>query len=136
MNVETHLRLAGFLQIALAFFHLFFPRRFRWKEELARLSLLNRQIFIVHTIFVCFVLLLLGSLSLFAPRTLLDPAPLSRMVLGGIAAFWLLRLAFQWLVYDWGLWRGNTLNTVVHCLLTLLWAYLTAVYAGVLFIAW
>jgi len=132
MSLEFHLRLAGALQIALAVLHLFFPKRLHWKEELSRLSLLNRQIFIVHTIFICVVLLLFGALSCFAPQALLQPTPLSRLVLGGFASFWGLRLAFQWFVYDSRLWRGNSFNTLVHVLSTALWIYLASVYAGVL----
>lgn len=134
MSLELHLRIAGALQIALALLHLDFPKRFRWKEELARLSLLNRQIFLVHTVFICVVLTMIGALSLLAPRTLLEPTSLSRLVLGGFAVFWGLRLVFQWLVYDSRLWRGDSFNTAVHAVLTAIWAYLSAVYAGVLFL--
>lgn len=134
MNLEFHLRAAGALQIALAGLHLFFPKRFRWKEELARLSLLNRQIFLVHTLFICFVLLAVGVLSLCAPRALLQPLPLARMVAGGLAAFWGLRLLIQWVFFDRSLWRGHGFNTAVHLAFTVFWVYLTAVYCGVLFI--
>jgi len=132
MNPELHLCIAGALQIALALLHIAFPRRFHWKEELARLSPLNRQIFLVHTFFICLVLVMIGSLSLLAPSALLEPTRLSRLVLGGFSAFWGLRLLCQWFVYDPALWRGQTVNTVVHVLSTLLWLYLTAVYLGVL----
>jgi hypothetical protein len=132
VTLESQLRIAGALQIALAALHLAFPKRFQWKEELARLSLLNRQIFVVHTLFICFVLLLFGSLSLLAPHLLLDATPLARFVLGGIASFWALRLVIQWCVYDVRLWRGDPFNTTMHVLFSLLWTYLTAVYAGVL----
>lgn len=131
MDPEWHLRIAGGLQLALALLHLAFPRRFQWKEELARLSPLNRQIFLVHTFFICVVLVLIGALSLFAPGALLEPTRLSRLVLGGFAAFWGLRLLCQWFVYDPALWRGQALNTAVHILFSLLWLYLTAVYLGV-----
>ncbi len=131
MSLEFHLRLAGALQIALAVLHIFFPKRFHWKEELSRLSLLNRQIFVVHTIFICIGLLLMGALSSFAPQALLQPTPLSRLVLGGFGCFWGLRLAFQWLVYDSRLWRGNLFNTLVHVLFTAMWLYLCAVYGGI-----
>ena len=63
MDPEWHLRIAGALQILLALLHLAFPKRFQWKEELARLSPLNRQIFLVHTFFICVVLTLIGALS-------------------------------------------------------------------------
>lgn len=131
MNPEWHLRIAGALQIILALLHLAFPRRLRWPEELARLSLLNRQIFHVHTLFVCVVLAMIGALSLLAPAALLEPTALSRLVLTGIAAFWALRLYCQWFVYDASLWRGLPVQTTVHIVFSLLWIYLTAVYAGV-----
>jgi hypothetical protein len=129
MNPEWHLRIAGALQIALAILHVFFPRRFNWKEELGRLSLLNRQIFLVHTIYIALVLMLIGALSLIAPRALLDPTPLARFVLAGFTLFWGLRLVFQWVVYDRSLWRGNRFNTLMHWLFTALWMYLSFVYA-------
>lgn len=132
MSAESHLRIAGALQIVLAASHLAFPKRFGWKEELGRLSLLNRQMFLVHTFFICVVLVLAGSLSLFAPETLLDPTPLARFVLGGFATFWMLRLFVQWFVYDPRLWRGDAFNTAVHVVFSGMWAYLAAVYAAVL----
>ncbi len=132
MDPEWHLRIAGALQILLALLHLAFPRRFQWKEELARLSPLNRQIFLVHTFFICVVLTLIGTLSLLAASTLLEPSRLSRLVLGGFATFWGLRLLCQFFVYDASLWRGQRFNTVMHALFSLLWLYLTGVYLGAL----
>ena len=132
MNPELHLRIAGAMQIALALLHLDFGRRFQWRAEIARLSLLNRQIFYVHTLFVCVVLVMFGSLSLFAPAALLEPTRLARLVLAGIAAFWALRLFCQWFVYDSSLWRGHRFHTVMHFVFTLVWSYFVAVYAGTL----
>lgn len=130
--MELHLRVAGALQIGLAILHLFFPKRFQWKEELSRLSLLNRQVFLVHTVFICFVLVMMGALSLFASQTLVHRTLLSRLVLVGFASFWGLRLVFQWLVFDLRLWRGNSFNTFVHILFTVMWTYLTSVYGAAL----
>jgi hypothetical protein len=130
--MEYHLRIAGAFQIGLAIVHLSFPKRFHWKEELARLSLLNRQMFVVHTIFICFVLVMTGALSLLAPQTLLQSTPLARLVLGGFGGFWGLRLLFQWFIYDWRLWRGDSFNTFVQFLFTLMWIYLTSVYVAAL----
>jgi hypothetical protein len=132
VNPEVHLRIAGALQILLALLHLDFPRRFRWREEFAEVSLLGRQVFYVHMFFICVVLMLFGALSLFAPEALLEPTRLSRLVLGGIATFWALRLLCQWFVYDASLWRGHTFRTVMHGVFTLVWIYFVAVYAGTL----
>ena len=130
MSPELHLRIAGVLQIALAALHVTFPRRFAWKEELGRLSLLNRQVFVVHTAFICLVLLMFGALSALASETLLTPTPLSRLVLGGISAFWTLRLVVQWCVYDRSLWRDHAFNRRVHFAFTALWLYFALVYGS------
>jgi hypothetical protein len=129
MEPELHLRIAGAMQLLLALAHVDFPRRFGWREEFARISLLGRQVFYVHMLFLCIVLAMFGALSLFATDALLEPTRLSRLVLLGIAAFWALRLYCQWFVYDPSLWRGQRVRTVIHFVFTGLWAYLTAVYA-------
>ncbi len=132
MSPEMFLRIAGALQIALAAIHVTFPKRFAWKQELSRLSLLNRQVFIVHTLFICVTLLMFGSLSLLAPQALLQPTPLSKLVLGGIASFWTLRLVVQWFVYDKRLWTGSAGNRRIHFAFSALWIYLSLVYGGIL----
>jgi hypothetical protein len=129
---ELQLRLAGALQIALAALHVVFPKRFNWKEDLARLSLLNRQMFVVHTVFICVVLVLVGSLSQLAPhrcstrRRSRASSWRHRRVLG--AAHSSCSSSSTMAV----LWRGDRFNTVVHVAFCMLWAYLLAVYAGVL----
>jgi hypothetical protein len=134
VSLELHLRLVGVLQILLAATHLTFSKRFQWREELARLSLLNRQIFLVHTFFVCLILTLMGALCLLAPETLLERTDLSRLILIGFVVFWALRLVFQWFVYDSSLWRGSAFNTRAHFVFTALWLYFVAVFATALVI--
>lgn len=136
MNPKIHLILAGALQIALALFHFTLPGRFQWHEDLARLSLLNRQIFWVHTFFIMLVLVLFGLLSIFGAKELVRPTSLSRMVLAGITFFWVARLFCQFFVYSPELWRGNTLFTVAHVLFSLLWAYFIFAYANCLVRIW
>ena len=63
MTLLLHLRIAGALLLGLAAFHFVLPRELNWDEELARLSLLNRQIFLVHTFFLALILTMMGILS-------------------------------------------------------------------------
>jgi hypothetical protein len=128
MSLAWHLRLAGAALIALALLHATFPRRFAWRDELPRLSLLNRQVFVVHTFFIAVVLLLFGGASLFLADELLAGGRLARSVLGAFTVFWSLRLGVQLFVYDRALWRGNPAHTRVHAGLTLFWSYLVLVY--------
>ena len=128
MNLELPIQIAGLLHLLLAVAHVFMPKRFGWKEELARLSLLNRQIFLVHCLFIVVVLVLFGVLSLGFTALLLAPGPLARVVLSGLVFFWALRLLAQWFIYDARLWRGDPFNTAMHFLFTGLWIYHVAVY--------
>ena len=136
MNLAFHLRLAGVGLLVLAAAHLLFPAWLRWREELARLSLLNRQIFHVHTFFVCLVLAMMGALSAFGTTVLLTGGTLGRWVLGGFAGFWAARLICQWLVYDPSLWRGDRGRTAIHLFLTGVWTYLTVVYGTACWTLW
>jgi hypothetical protein len=128
VSLELHLRIAGLLLLLLAAVHPLFPRELGWKEDLAKLTLINRQIFLVHVGFIVLMLVLMGSLSLFLAGDLVTPSRLARAVLGGLALFWGLRLLTQQLIYDRSHWRGHRRNTAIHIALTLLWLYLTTVF--------
>ena len=124
-----HLRFVGVLLALLAIMNLFVPRRFRWREELARVSLLNRQIFQAHTVFIVLVVALMSVLLLTCAEALLEPTRLSRAVLAGLTVFWGLRMLMQWFFYSPRVWRGNRLHTVMHGVFSLGWIYVTAVCA-------
>jgi hypothetical protein len=128
LSLETHLRIAGALLLLLAAAHPFFPKQLGWKEDLAKLTLLNRQIFLVHVGFIVLILVLFGTLALGFAGDLVAPSRLAAAVLGGLTLFWGLRLLTQQLIYDRSLWRGHRRNTVLHILASLLWTYLTAVF--------
>lgn len=136
MSLEIHLRIAGALLIALAAIHIFFPKKFHWAEELPRLSLLNRQMFIVHCFFIALAVGLMGALALFLADALLAPSRLATAVLAGLTFFWAVRLVVQHLVYDRRLWRGNRFNTAVHVGFTCFWCYLIAVFGLALWRQW
>jgi len=128
MNLNLHLKIVGVIMITLAAAHVYFPKRFGWREELEKVSLLTRQIFYVHCFFISLVLLLVGMLSLFGTEHLLQQTPLAKMVLAGLTLFWGIRLVIQFFVYDSKLWRGNAFNTTMHILFSLMWTYYLTVY--------
>ena len=63
-TVLVHLRIVGVVMACLVVVNLFVPLRFHWREELARVSLVNRQIFQAHTVFLVLTLALLSALLL------------------------------------------------------------------------
>lgn len=125
--MELHLKITGVIMVALAFLHLAFPGRFKWKDELNGLSLINRQLMYVHTFFIAFIVLLMGVFCLYSAREIVH-TPLGRQLAFGLAIFWAVRLVFQFFVYSADLWRGKRFETWVHVLFSLLWSYFTTVF--------
>jgi hypothetical protein len=125
--MELHLKIVGSLLIALALMHLGIPRYFKWKEEVAPLSAITRQILYVHTFFVGFVVLLMGILCLRYAHELVYE-PFGRIITLGLAIFWLTRLFFQFFVYSPEVWRGKAFETAMHGVFSVLWFYFGGVF--------
>jgi hypothetical protein len=132
MTIVTHLHIAGVLLGALAFVNLFVPARFHWREEMARLSLVNRQIFQAHTVFIVVTVAMFSALLLTSADALMEPTRLSRAVLAGLTFFWGLRMVMQWCFYSPAIWRGHRFNTVMHGVFSAAWVYLTITFATAL----
>jgi hypothetical protein len=132
MTLVTHLRFIGVLMAALVAVNFFVPGRFHWREEMARLSLVNRQIFQAHTVFIMLTIAMFSVLLLTAAETLLEPTRLSRLILGGLTIFWGVRMLMQWFFYSPAIWRGHRFNTVMHGVFSVAWVYVTAVFATAL----
>lgn len=132
MNLTMHVRVVGMLLLALAALNLFLPKRFHWQSELEKVSLLTRQVFQVHYLFIVLSLVLMGVLSLVFTEALLEPGQLARVVLAGLTLFWVTRFLVQWIVYDRALWWGRRFETLMHVVFTCLWCYFSLIYG----IAW
>ncbi len=135
MNAYLHLKVVGALLVALGLAHSFFGRYFKWEKELAQLSLLTRQMFLVHCFFISLVIVSMGACTLFYTNALLGSGTLSRVVLTGFLVFWLIRLAFQFFVYDSAIWRGRRFYTTMHVVLSMLWIYVVLIYGAALRVA-
>ncbi|ARN77098.1 hypothetical protein BST97_03290 [Nonlabens spongiae] len=125
--MELHLQIIGFILIALAGIHVFFARYFNWKQELRYLSLINRQMMIVHTFFLALVLFLVGLLCLTSSNEMVSTR-LGNKVCLGLGTFWIIRLMFQFFVYSPLLWKGKRFETMVHIIFIALWTYLTIIF--------
>ena len=136
MNIYVHLKVAGALLLVLGLAHSLFGRYFQWQTELAQLSLLTRQIFLVHCFFISLAIILMGACSLFYTNALVGSGSLSRVVLSGFALFWLIRLAFQFFVYDSAIWRGRRFYTLMHVVFSSFWIYVVLIYGVALRVAW
>ncbi|HNR54782.1 MAG TPA: hypothetical protein PKJ19_06445 [Flavobacteriales bacterium] len=125
--MTIHLHIIGALFMLLALIHLGFPRYFDWKQQLASLSLINRQMMQVHTFFIAFVVFLIGALC-FSSAEELIATPLGRRICLGLGVFWGIRALVQWFVYSKELWRGRRFETGVHVVFSVLWVYCSMVF--------
>lgn len=126
--MELQLKIIGALLIVLALIHVFFPTYFQWKKELQSISLINQQMMYVHTFFLAFALLLMGLLCITSASELIE-TPLGRKIGLGFSVFWSLRLVIQFFGYSSKLWRGKAFETTIHVIFSLLWIYLSVIFA-------
>ena len=125
--MNRHLEFIGLAMIMLALIHVIFPKYFGWKQELAKLSLINRQIMKVHTGFIALTVFLIGVLCLTSASELVS-TDLGRKISLGLSVFWFCRLLVQIFGYSTELWRGKRLETFVHVVFTMIWIYFSAVF--------
>jgi hypothetical protein len=125
-----HLRVVGIAMAVLVAINVYVPRRFHWREEMTRVSLVNRQIFTAHAVFLALTLALTSALLIGYADALVQPSPLSRAILLGLTIFWTARMVMQWGFYSPDLWRGNRFNTFCHYLFSALWVYMSTVFVA------
>ena len=116
---------AGGVQLLMAAANAVLPGKLHYRENLAKVAPIIRQIFIVHSVYIVLVLVMFSGLCfLFAPE-LAGRAPLGRFLSGGMALFWLPRLFIQVFYYDDALKRQNR---VAHLTFTLAVAALVVIF--------
>jgi hypothetical protein len=128
------IRIAGLGHFAVVAASAGAPKVLRWREELARVSPLNRQIFSTYAGYVLTINLLFGVISVAAPQWLIDRTPLAACVCGFIFAYWAVRLVLQFVYYDGSQKPPGLRFKVAEVVFILHFAYFTAVfgYAGAL----
>ncbi|MEM7163161.1 MAG: hypothetical protein AAF487_12060 [Bacteroidota bacterium] len=125
--MKLQFKIVGFLLIALALLHLFFPKYFKWKTDLKSMSLINQEMMVIHTFFIGLVVLLMGLLCLSSAEELIATG-LGKRISLGMAIFWTLRLIIQFFGYSKKLWKGKAFETSMHILFSALWTYLSVLF--------
>lgn len=91
---QTFLFAGGVFHLAIVVFHLFFWRIFRWKEDLASLTRINRAIVQILNLCLTFLFFVMAYVSFFHAAELISTS-LGRTILASIALFWIMRLVLQ-----------------------------------------
>ncbi|MAE66522.1 MAG: hypothetical protein CMJ18_19815 [Phycisphaeraceae bacterium] len=120
----------GATQIAVALLNFFLIRLLGWREDLRKLSLLPRQVFVVHLWFISITLLIFGILTCrFAVPMAEGTNPVAVWLAGAVALFWGIRTVLQATYYSPEHWRGKPAQTAVHVFLLCAYGGMTATYA-------
>lgn len=130
--METHIEFSGILLILLAFIHIGFSKYFDWKIDLEKISLINKEMMVIHTLFLAIVLLLMGVLCITSANELAN-SRLGKKIAIGMAIFWGLRLFIQFFGYSSSHWKGKKFETMIHILFSILWAYFTCVWLYIVY---
>ena len=132
-RMEVHLKIIGTIFIILSFIHLFFPKYFHWKQQLAQLNLINRQMMKVHTFFIALIVFLMGILCL-KNSTALVATGLGKTISLGLFIFWSARLMVQIFIYSPKLWLGKPFETTIHIIFLSLWIYASWIFLTIFYI--
>jgi hypothetical protein len=104
--------IAGFVQLAIALANFVLPRKLNYRENLARVAPMVRQIFIVHSGYIVGIVVLFAAITFgFAPE-LAGGRGLGRFLAASIAVFWACRVPLQVFYYDSELRRRNRASDV------------------------
>jgi len=127
--LEIGLLLAAAGQVCIAILNLGLIRIMGWKEDLARVRLLVRQVFQIHAWFISLTLLIFAALTFrFAGEMALGAQPVYRWIACSTGAFWAIRAVLQASYYSSSHWRGIPLRTAAHIILLVVYSGFAAVY--------
>jgi len=123
------LRAAATLQLAVAVMNLFLVPLLKWKEVVARMPLLLREVFQVHAWFISVTLALFAVMTWrFAGEMAGGANPVCRWLAAGIGGFWAIRTVLQVAYYSSSHWRGQTGRTVAHVVLLIVYGGFAGTY--------
>src|SRR5207247_10968322 len=98
------------------------PRLLGWKEDLARMPLLLREVFQVHAWFISVTLAIFAVMTWrFADEMASGPNAACRWLAAAIGLFWALRTVLQVTYYSNSHWRGRPGRTLAQITFLLLY---------------
>ncbi len=112
------IQISGVVLILIAAANIAAPGKLGYRENLARVAPIVRQVFVLHSIYILMVVLGFAGLCLFFAPELARGSGLGRALSGFLAIFWLSRVAVQILYIDSEIKRANPLENAAYTLAT------------------
>ncbi len=132
MKTETltlALQFAAAGQLFIACLGPMIPRLLNWREAIANMPLLVREVFHIHTFFIALTCAIFSVITWrFAADIALPAHELMRWFAFSVGTFWGIRCVMQWTFYSSSHWRGNARLTIIHWTLFLGYGAFAAAY--------
>jgi hypothetical protein len=119
--------IAGFVQLAIALANFTLPRKLNYRENLACVAPMVRQIFIVHSGYIVGIVVLFAAITFGFAAELAGGRGLGRFLAASMAVFWACRVPLQLFYYDPELRRRNRAGDVA---ITVALLFLVATYGA------
>ena len=130
------LQLCGATMIVLSFAHLYLYRLLGWKDDVAKLTPINSEIFWAHAAFIAIGIGLLGLVCGFAPSTLIEKSALARLAATCFAMCWASRLVMQFAWFRGRLSKADRVERALRVGGTLLWILYCTVFGALSLHQW
>ena len=112
MPLIAALWIAGLVQLAIALANFVLPGKLKYRENLACVAPIIRQIFVVHSGYIVGIVLLFAALTFGFASELASGRGLGRFLAASLSLFWFCRVPLQLLYYDPDLRRANRAGDV------------------------
>ncbi|HEY3899277.1 MAG TPA: hypothetical protein VGM54_11720 [Chthoniobacter sp.] len=99
-SLHFAIQLAGSLHLLVAAANFVLPGMLEYRKNLARVTPIIREIFLVHAAYIVLVLVGFGAICLCFPDDLCGGSRLGRFLCEFLAVFWFLRIVIQFAFYD------------------------------------
>ncbi len=114
-HLDICLRLAAGGQLFIAILGPNLPRLLDWREPIARMPLLVREVFWIHTWFIGLTCGIFGTLTWVFAADLAHPThEMLRWFSAAVGLFWGIRCIMQWTHYSASHWRGLPNKMLAH----------------------
>jgi hypothetical protein len=118
---------AGGVQLLIASVNFFLPKQLDYRGNLAKLTPIVREVFVVQTVYIVLILAAFAGLCFVFTTELAGGSALGRTLSGFLALFWGLRFCIQFFSYDAALKRQHPLLNVAFLAA---FVYLTGVFGA------
>ena len=132
LSLSLAIQLAGGLHLLVAAANFVLPGMLEYRKNLAKVSPIIRQIFLVHAAYIVLVLGGFGAICLWFADDLCGGSRLGRFVCEFLAVFWCLRIVIQFGFYDRATKREHPIGNFIFSAIFL---YFAAIFAATALLA-